>query len=277
MLDSAALPLERMLINQAAVIITPPTQSDLDDFSAPTASPRPRAGTPGRISRVEDSRLWLEITLPFVDVDGLTWYYEADVPPSFRDGIGIFRSRTLLIPLPQAAVALLSWERLARPGSDDLIHHPEVVASDAVKLIAQQRLQEAADALREVHELLMIGVEVNQEDDAGLRAVMGEIVTFRVIDNMRRRIQAFFRERPWFWTLQTSVHGYGQDLHVRVEATPDAPNVYQADALDVLGVELAALLEPEACPLTGRFNLTWENAGYGTHLSSPTVPGAATH
>ena len=273
--DSIATPIERMLINQAAVLVTPPSAEDLEDFGA--KGPRPRAGTPGRVARIEDSRLWIEFTLPFVDVDGVTWYCEGDVPSELREGLGILPERTLLLPVPYADVALLSWERMMNPGYERLLKQRGNTAADAVALLAHQRLEDAAAALSQVLDITMLGVKVTAGDDAYVRRILGEIIAMRIIRQMSERIQAFFKQRPWFWQLKTTVVAYQQDLHVRIEAYPDAPNPYQLEALDQLAAELTGFLEPEADPLAGRFNLTWENAGYGQHIAAPTAPGAALH
>lgn len=267
MLDTAAPHLEHMLLNQTAVILTPPMSDEDDDLFDEL---RPRAGTVGRIIGVEDRMVWLEITLPFTDVDGITWYFENDVPEGYHDGLGIHGARTFHVEMPHTSVAILSPGSLAKSMPTDILSRRDITASAVVKILAQQRLQEATDALREVLELVSVGVEITVEDDDFLRTMVRCLVKRRVISHMHRRIQEFFQERPWFWQLTTRVHAFGEEYYVRVESEPPAPNRYQAEALDQLGMDLAAMLEPECDLLSGHFNLVWDNPGVGDYYGTGT-------
>ncbi len=265
MLDTAAPHLERLLLNQTAVILTPPMPDEDDDLFDEL---RPRAGTVGRIIGVEDRMVWLEITLPFTDVDGITWYFENDVPEGYHDGLGIHGARTFHVEMPHNSVAILTPGSLEKSMTTDIVSRRDLAASAVVKTLAQQRLQEATDALREVLELVSVGAELNVEDDADFRMAVRDLVAHRVFLHMRRRMQQFFQERPWFWQLKTSVHAYGEEYHVRIESEPTAPNRYQAEALAQLGMDLAAMLEPECDPLSGRFNRVWDNPGAGDYYGT---------
>lgn len=268
MLNTAAPHLERLLLNQTVVILTSPPP-DEDDVWMEVIRPRP--GTLGRIVAVEDDRVCLEITLPFTDVDGITWYFENDLPEGHHDGLGIHGARTLDVDMPHAAVAVLSAGSLTKPATPNILGRGDVAVSSVVKALAQQRLQDATAALKQVLELLSVGVELNADDDFDFRMTVRDLVAHRVFGRMRSRIEEFFKERPWFWEIRTSVLAQGQDFHVRIEATPEAPNPYQADALDMLGLELTEMLEPECDPLSGRFNLKWENAGHGHPVTCPSL------